>query len=78
LKFPRCTDRVIVKGQFNEPAKQAERVLAPRFPNPSGKRLAGNEIVLAVMLLVRFPLFFIGLIMKNTYHVCGQCGLKLH
>jgi DNA-directed RNA polymerase subunit RPC12/RpoP len=34
-------------------------------------------IVLVVLLLVFFPLFFIGLLMKQTYLVCWECGYKI-
>ena len=33
--------------------------------------------VFIVLLLVFFPLCWIGLLMKDTYRVCGDCGAKL-
>lgn len=33
-------------------------------------------IVMVVMLMVCFPLFFIGLMMKETYYVCPSCGVR--
>ena len=34
-------------------------------------------IVLVVLLFLCFPLFWIGLLMKEDYRVCSQCGIKL-
>jgi DNA-directed RNA polymerase subunit RPC12/RpoP len=47
-------------------------------PHTLQKVSTGGWIVFAVMLLVCFPLFFIGLLMKDTYQVCGQCGVRLN
>lgn len=51
---------------------------SPQRPHTLQKISTGGWIVFAVMLLVCFPLFFIGLLMKDTYQVCGQCGLRLN
>jgi len=37
----------------------------------------GGWIVFAVMMLVCFPLFWIGLLMTETRTVCSRCGLRL-
>ena len=37
----------------------------------------GGWIVFAVMLLVCWPLFFIGLMMKEEYMACADCGARL-
>jgi RNA polymerase subunit RPABC4/transcription elongation factor Spt4 len=37
----------------------------------------GGWIVFAVMLLVCFPLFWIGLLMKEDQRFCRACGMKL-
>jgi hypothetical protein len=34
-------------------------------------------IVFAAMLFFCFPLFWIGLLMKETYHTCSGCGMRL-
>jgi hypothetical protein len=34
-------------------------------------------IVLVVLLLTFFPLFFLGLLMKQNYLVCRECGYKI-
>jgi hypothetical protein len=34
-------------------------------------------VVFAVMITFCFPLFFIGLLMKERYRVCGDCGRRL-
>jgi hypothetical protein len=47
-------------------------------PHTLQKISTGGWIVFAVMLLVCFPLFFIGLLMKDTYQVCGQWGVMLN
>jgi ssDNA-binding Zn-finger/Zn-ribbon topoisomerase 1 len=65
----------------------------PRSPGGSGYRcpscrstarpLEREEIstagwvVFAVMITFCFPLFFIGLLMKERYRVCGDCGRRL-
>ena len=38
----------------------------------------GGWIVFAVMLLVCFPLFWIGLLMKDSHQTCSQCRIKLN
>ena len=38
----------------------------------------GGWIVFAVMLLVCWPLFFIGLLMKEEYMACADCGARLN
>src|SRR6185369_1312947 len=37
----------------------------------------GGWIVFALMILICFPLFWIGLLMKEDYHRCGTCGITL-
>jgi hypothetical protein len=34
-------------------------------------------VVLVVMLLFCFPLFWVGLLIKEDYRVCRSCGIKL-
>jgi DNA-directed RNA polymerase subunit RPC12/RpoP len=34
-------------------------------------------ILLIVMLFVFFPLFFLGLLMKQEYELCEECGFKI-
>jgi hypothetical protein len=34
-------------------------------------------IIMVVLLLTFFPLFFIGLLMKQNYLICGECGFKI-
>jgi len=34
-------------------------------------------VVFVVMLLFCWPLFFIGLLMKEEYQVCSDCGARL-
>ncbi len=34
-------------------------------------------IVLVVLLLTFFPLFFLGLLMKQSYEICWDCGYKI-
>ena len=37
----------------------------------------GGWIVFAVLMFVCLPLFWIGLLMKENVHYCGDCGMKL-
>ena len=37
----------------------------------------GGWVVFAVMLFFCFPLFWIGLLMTEEYHVCSECGHKI-
>ena len=37
----------------------------------------GGWIVLCVVLIVFFPLFWIGLLIKDDYYACNSCGIKL-
>ena len=34
-------------------------------------------IVMVVLLFTFFPLFFLGLLMKQNYLICGECGYKI-
>lgn len=38
---------------------------------------AGIIFFVVLFLFLCWPLCWIGLLMKETYHVCGQCGLKI-
>lgn len=38
----------------------------------------GGWIVFAVMLLVCFPLFWVGLLMKDSHQTCSQCRIRLN
>jgi DNA-directed RNA polymerase subunit RPC12/RpoP len=51
---------------------------SPHPPRVVEKISTGGWIVFAVMLLFCFPLFFIGLLMKETYQVCQQCGVRFN
>lgn len=43
-----------------------------------GERISvGGWVVFAVLLIVFFPLFWIGLLMKERYRICYHCGLRL-
>ena len=46
-------------------------------PLQRAKISTAGWIVFAVLLLLCFPLFWIGLLMKETYRVCGSCGSNL-
>lgn len=37
----------------------------------------GGWVVFAMMILFCFPLFWIGLLMKEYHRVCGSCGMRL-
>ena len=37
----------------------------------------GGWIVFVIMLLFCTPLFWIGLLMTETYHVCADCGRRV-
>lgn len=37
----------------------------------------GGWVVLVILLLVFFPLFWIGLLIREEYYVCSYCGIKL-
>ncbi len=47
------------------------------FPLRRSQISVGGWIVFAVMILVCFPLFWIGLLIKEEYRVCAECGMKL-
>jgi hypothetical protein len=38
----------------------------------------GGWVVFAVMLLVCFPLFWIGLLMKENHQVCSHCRVRFN
>ncbi|MSR53796.1 MAG: hypothetical protein EXS09_10970 [Gemmataceae bacterium] len=47
------------------------------FPINRSKISTAGWIVFGVMLLFCFPLFFIGLLMKENYRECGRCGMRI-
>ena len=47
-------------------------------PFTVSKISSGGWIVFALMLLFCFPLFWIGLLMKETSQVCPQCRVALN
>jgi len=46
---------------------------------PKQRVSTAGWVVMVVLLLtaVLFPFFWIGLLIKENYHVCGRCGYKL-
>ena len=77
-------------GQYNPYGAQQIVVASPSYVNvwtcpfcryqgqaiAAQKVSAGGWVVFAVMLLVCFPLFWIGLLMKETVAQCPQCARK--
>ena len=47
------------------------------LPMTQSRISQGGWIVFALMILFCFPLFFIGLLMKEDFQVCSDCGIKL-
>lgn len=47
------------------------------YPRVLSRISAGGWVVFAVLLFVFLPLFWIGLLMKEEYRVCRECGLRL-
>jgi hypothetical protein len=39
---------------------------------------SGGWVVFALMLLFCFPLFWIGLLMKDEHQFCSQCRVRLN
>jgi LITAF-like zinc ribbon domain len=39
---------------------------------------SGGWVVFALMLLFCFPLFWIGLLMKDHHQICAQCRVRLN
>jgi lipopolysaccharide-induced tumor necrosis factor-alpha factor len=39
---------------------------------------SGGWVVFALMLLFCFPLFWIGLLMKDHHQICAQCHVRLN
>ena len=39
---------------------------------------SGGWVVFALMLLFCFPLFWIGLLMKEHHQICAQCRVRLN
>lgn len=71
-------------GEYERPSRRPSRrgfrcpfCDSPEPPARREKVSAGGWVVLVVMLLFCFPLFFIGLLMKEEYRVCRDCGVKL-
>lgn len=46
-------------------------------PEVRSKISTGGWIVFAVMIVACFPLFWIGLLMKEEYRVCADCGSQV-
>lgn len=46
-------------------------------PQERKKISTGGWVVFAVLLIFCFPLFWIGLLMKDTFRVCSSCGSNL-
>lgn len=47
------------------------------LPEVRSRISTGGWVVFAVMIFVCFPLFWIGLLMKEEYRVCRDCGSTL-
>lgn len=46
-------------------------------PDVKSKISTEGLIVLVVLLVVCMPLFWIGLLLKEDYRICSDCGIKL-
>lgn len=46
-------------------------------PLTRSKISVGGRVVFGVMILVCFPLFWIGLLMKENYRECSECGTRI-
>jgi lipopolysaccharide-induced tumor necrosis factor-alpha factor len=49
-----------------------------RPPYTMTKISSGGWVVFALMLLFCFPLFWIGLLMKDEHQYCSQCRVRLN
>lgn len=49
----------------------------PAPPEIRTKVSGGGWVVFVVLLLVFFPLCWVGLLMKDEYRTCYDCGVKL-
>ncbi len=49
-----------------------------RPPYANSQISSGGWVVFALMLLFCFPLFWIGLLMKDTHQTCSQCHVRLN
>lgn len=49
----------------------------PAPPDIVTKVSAGGWVVFVVLLFVFFPLCWLGLLMKEEYRVCQDCGVKV-
>ena len=47
-------------------------------PFTISKVSSGGWVVFALMLLFCFPLFWIGLLMKDNHQICSQCRVRLN
>lgn len=50
---------------------------SPEFPVTRSKISTGGWVVFATMILFCFPLFWIGLLMTESYRECADCGMKV-
>jgi hypothetical protein len=46
-------------------------------PHMAEKISTAGWVIFAVLLIGCFPLCFIGLLIKEDYRICSQCGIKL-
>ena len=68
--------------QYQQPNNLAQNYHCPRcssqlFPHYERKISTAGWIVFAVLLVVFFPLFWIGLLLKEDVRVCPVCNLRI-
>ena len=56
---------------------QCPRCASPLFPKVVRKISTAGWIVFAVLMVVFFPLFWVGLLIKEDVRVCSTCNMKI-
>jgi len=68
---------VNIVNQTPIPTYFCPRCQCPTIPRYQQRISTGGWVVFALLLVFFFPLFWIGLLIKETFVSCGRCGFRM-
>ena len=78
IQFPPQAAPLANRGvQFMDPNYRCPHCMSQFLPKTDRRISTAGWIVFAVLLVTFFPLFWVGLLIKEDVHVCPSCSTKI-